>query len=103
MQKLEFELKFSLEFKFAQLDKFLKIKLDSGSICEYEKLKLWHFCEIYLTVHDSNHEPDFCDRIPNEKNQGSNLTWSVTISGQNFVKHIFVAINLSKNKVPSSF
>ena len=40
MQKLECELKFSLEFKFSQLDKFLKIKLDSGSICEYEKLNL---------------------------------------------------------------
>ena len=25
------------------------------------------------------------------------------ISGQNFVKHIFMAISLSKNKVPSSF
>ena len=40
MQKLECELKFSFEFKFAQLDKFLKIKLDSGSICEDGKLKL---------------------------------------------------------------
>ena len=67
MQKLECELKFSLEFKFAQLEKFLKIKLDLGSLCE---LKLWHFCEIYLTVYDANHEPDFCDQIPNEKNQG---------------------------------
>ena len=67
MLKLECELKFSLEFKFSQLDKFLKIKLDSGFICEYEKLNLWHFCEIHLTVHDRNHEPDFCDRIPNEK------------------------------------
>ena len=51
-------LKFGLEFKFAQLDEFLKIKLDTGSICKYEKLKLWHFCEIYLAVHDGIHEPD---------------------------------------------
>ena len=51
MQKLEFE------FKFA--------KRDSGSICKYEKLKLWHPCEMYLTVHDGNHEIDFCDRVPN--------------------------------------
>ena len=52
-------LKFGLEFKFAQLDKFLKIKLDTGSIYKYEKLKLLHFREIYLTVHDGKHEPDF--------------------------------------------
>ena len=71
MQQLECELK-----KFAQLDKLLKIKLDSGFICQYEKFdnmkimsirKLWHFFEIYLTVHD---EPDFCDIIPSEKIQG---------------------------------
>ena len=68
MQKLECELKYCLEFKFAQLDKFLKIKVDSGSICKYEKFKLWHFCEIYMTVDDGNHELDFCNRIPNEKN-----------------------------------
>ena len=32
MQKLKWELKFGLEFKFAQLDKFLKIRLDPGLI-----------------------------------------------------------------------
>ena len=36
--------------------------------------------EICLTVHDRNHEPDFCDKIRNEKNQGYSLMWSVTIS-----------------------
>ena len=51
--------KFGLEFKFPQVDKFLKIKLDTGSISKYEKLKLWKFCEIYLTVHNGNHETDF--------------------------------------------
>ena len=61
MKKLECEL------KFAKLDMFLKIKPDLGSICTYEKLKLWQSCEIYLTVHDENHEIDFCDRVPNEK------------------------------------
>ena len=50
--------------------KFLKIKPGSGSLGKYEMLKLWDFCEICLTVHDRNHEPDFGDRIPNEKNQG---------------------------------
>ena len=43
------------------------MKPDSGSICKYEKLKLCHSGEIYLTVHDGNHELDFYDRIPNEK------------------------------------
>ena len=52
-------LKFRLEFKFPQLDKFLKIKLDTDSASKYEKFKLWNVCEIYLTVHDGNHEPDF--------------------------------------------
>ena len=56
------------EFKFAKLDILLKIKLDSGSICKYEKIKLWLSYEIYLTVHDGNHELDFYDRISNEKN-----------------------------------
>ena len=62
MQKLE------CEFKFAKLDIFLKIKPYSGSICKYKKLKLWHPCKIYLTVHDGNDEIDFRDRVPNEKN-----------------------------------
>ena len=61
MQKLEYE------FKFAKLDIFLKIKSDSGSIGKNGKLKLWHSCEISLTVHDGNHELDFCDIVPNEK------------------------------------
>lgn len=45
-------LKFDLEFKYAQLHKFLKIKLGTCSICKYEKLKLRYFYEIYFTVHD---------------------------------------------------
>ena len=57
-----------VNFKSAKLDIFLIIKSDSGSICKYEKLKIWHSCEIYLTVHDGNYELDFCDRIPNEIN-----------------------------------
>ena len=60
MQKLQ------CEFKFSELD----IKKDSGSICKFEKLKLCHSCEIYLTVHEGNHELEFCDRAPNEKNLG---------------------------------
>ena len=56
------------KFRFAKLDIFLKIKPDSGSISKYEKLKLWHSCEIYLTLHDGNQELDFYDRISNEKN-----------------------------------
>ena len=55
------------KFNSATLDIFLKIQLDSDSICKYENLKLYHSCEIYLTVHDGNHELDFCDRIPDEK------------------------------------
>ena len=53
-------------------------------------------------MHDRNHEPDFCDRISNEKN--SRIKFNVVcnnfldISGQNFVKRIFMAINLSKKK-----
>ena len=53
------------KFKFTQLDKFWKIKIDSGFKWKYEKLKLWNFFEIYVTVRDGNHEPNFCDRIPN--------------------------------------
>ena len=59
--------KLECEFKFDKLDVFLKIKPDSGSISKYEKLKLWHSCDIYLMVHDGNHEIDFCIRVPNEK------------------------------------
>ena len=60
--------KFECEFKFAKLEIFLKIKPYSGSICKYEKLKLWHSCKIYLTVPDGNREVDFRDRVANEKN-----------------------------------
>ena len=63
MQKLECEYKLFDEFKFAKPDIFLKVKPDSGSICKYEKLKLWHSCEIHLTIHDGNHELDFCDKL----------------------------------------
>ena len=55
-------------FKFAKLDIFLKIKPNSGSICKYENLELWHSSDIYLMVHDGNHKIDFCDRVPNEQN-----------------------------------
>ena len=55
------------EFKFAKLDIILKVKPDIGSICKYEKLKLWHPYEIYLTVLDGNHELNFYDWIPNKK------------------------------------
>ena len=55
-------------FLWLIVDIFLKIKLDSGSICKYEKLKLWHSCEIYFAGNDGNHEFDLSDRIPNEKN-----------------------------------
>ena len=48
----------------------LKIKPGSDSTGKYEKLKLWHSGEIYHTVHDENHELDFCNRIPNEKHLG---------------------------------
>ena len=60
--------KLECEFKFAKLDVVLNIKPDSGSICKYGKLKLWHSCDIYLMAHDGNHEINFCDRVPNEKN-----------------------------------
>ena len=56
------------EFKFAKLDIFLKIKKDSGSICKFKRLKLWHSFEIYLTVYVGNQEFDFCDRVSTEKN-----------------------------------
>ena len=59
--------KLECEFKFAKLDIFLKIKPDSGSVCKYEKLRLWHSCEIYLTVHDGNHEIYFCDKVQIKK------------------------------------
>ena len=68
MQKRGYKLKFGSWTEFPQLDKPLKIKPDWGFLCKYEKLKLWHFCVIYLTVHDQNHELDFCDRLPNLKN-----------------------------------
>ena len=69
MQKLGYKLKFGSWIEFAQqLNKFLKIKLNSGFLCKYEKLKLWHFCVIYLTVHDRNYELDFYDRFPNLRN-----------------------------------
>ena len=63
MQKLE------CKFKFAKIDIFLKIKPDSASICEYEKPKLWHSCEIYMTVHDGNHEIDFVIELQRKKNK----------------------------------
>ena len=69
MQKLSYKLKFGWWIEFTQqLDKFLKIKPGSSFLCKYEKLKLWNFCVIYLTVHDRNHELDFCDRFSNLKN-----------------------------------
>ena len=36
-----------LKFKFSKLTKFFKIKPDSGPICKYKKLKLWHSYKIY--------------------------------------------------------
>ena len=69
MQKLGYKLKFGSWIEFAQqLDKFLKIKPNSDFLCKYEKLKLCHFCVIYLTVHDRNYELDFYDRLPNLRN-----------------------------------
>ena len=65
------------ELKFAKLDIFLKFKPGSGSICKYDKLKLWHSCEIHLTMILTCDIFDY-DRISNKK-------------------------NLSKNEVPSSF
>ena len=56
-----------LQFKFSELDIFLKNKPDSGSICKYESLKLWRSCEIYLTVHDGNDKLRFNDSISSEK------------------------------------
>ena len=83
-------------FKFAKLDIFLKVKPDLGSIRKYQKLKLWHFCEAYLMVHDGNYEFDFCDRIPNKKNYKLNVACSNSwdTSGENFVKLIFMTITL---------
>ena len=69
MQKLGYKLKFGSWIEFAQqLNKFLKIKPNSAFLCKYEKLKLWHFCVIYLTVHDRHYELDFYDRFPNLRN-----------------------------------
>ena len=86
--------KFECEVKFAQLDIFLKIKPDAGSICKFDQLNLWHSREIYLTMRDGNHEIDFCDRVPNKKklkikfNVVCSSSWD--ISSENFVKHIFI-------------
>ena len=94
--------KLECEFEFAKLDVFLKFKPDSGSICKYEKLKLWHSCDISLMVHVGNHKIDFCDRVPNEKrlrikfNVVCNCSWD--ISSEKFIKHIFVKITLKKIK-----
>ena len=100
MQKIE------CEFKLAKLDIFLKIKLDSGSICKYEELKLWHSCEIHLVMHDGNHEIDLCDRVSNKKKLRIKFNVvcnsSGDISSENIIRHIFVKITLNKNKVPSS-
>ena len=102
-QKLGYKLKFGSWIEFAQLDKSLKTKPD---LCKYEKLKLWHFSIIYLTLHDRNHELGFCDRFPNFKklrikfNVVYNNSWDIL--SQNFVKDIFVTITLCENKVPSS-
>ena len=99
--------KFESEFKFAKQDIFLKIKPDSGSICKFQKLKLWHSCKIYFTVHDGNHEIDFRNRVSNEKKLmiKFNLVCnsSLDISNENFVKYSFVKITLNNDKVPSSF
>ena len=106
-KNLNVNLNFVREFKFAKLEIFLKIKLDSDSIWIYEKLKLWHSYEIYLTVHNANHELDFYDRISNENkwriifNVICNSFWD--ISSENFVNHIFVKITLNKNTLRSSF
>ena len=68
-KNLDVNYKFGSWIEFPrQLDKFLKIKPGSGFFCKYETLKLWHFCVIYFTVHDRNHELDFCDRFLNLKN-----------------------------------
>ena len=96
MLKSGYKLKFGSWIEFAELDKFLKLKPDSGFLCKYEILKLWHFFVIYLTVHDRNHELNFCERFPNLKkirinlNVVSNDSWDGL--GQTFVKHIFVTI-----------
>ena len=59
--------KLECEFNFTKLDVFLKIKPGTGFICKYEKLKLWHACDIYLMVFDWNYKIDLCDRVPIEK------------------------------------
>ena len=67
MQKLGYKFKFGSWIEFAQLDKFFKIKPDSGFLWKYETLKLGRFCVIYLAVHDWNHKLDFSDRFPHLK------------------------------------
>ena len=67
-KKLNVNSNLVLKFKFSKLTKFLKIKPDSGPICKYKKLKLWHSYKIYLTVHNGNYELSFYDGISNEKN-----------------------------------
>ena len=48
MQKLGYKLKFGSWIEFAQIDKFLKIKPDSGFLSKYEKLKLMALlCNIF--------------------------------------------------------
>ena len=49
-----------------------------------------NICEIYLTVHDGNHELDLSDRVPNENEFKVVYNSSWNISSENFVKHIFV-------------
>ena len=67
-----------LKFKF---DIIFKKKPGSDSIYKYEKLELWHTGEINLAEHDGTNGQDFCNRIPNEKDLGQNLTWVPTIFG----------------------
>ena len=54
--------------QFAKLDIFLKTKRTEAPYANW-KIKIMNSCEMYLTVHDGNHELEFCDRVPNEKNQ----------------------------------
>ena len=46
------------EFKFAKLESQTRLRFH---------MQIWKV-KIYLTVHDENHEINFCDRVPNEKN-----------------------------------
>ena len=52
-------------------------------ICD---LKLSFSWEIYFIVSDADHELDFCDWIPNERNEMQTLTCSLTIPGIFLVK-----------------